>query len=139
MASLASRLEAVRQLPLHQALGLRSLQADAGEAELTFAADEPLLGPSGALHGGLLYVFCDVAAYAATLSLLTPDQDAVTHGLQVSVLRPVARGQSLTVSAQVQKRGRQLAFIQARVARDAKLVATASITKSLVPAATESR
>lgn len=129
------RIAVVRELPLHRTMGLQDLTASAGRAEAkVLVGGEGTLNPAGMLHGGVLYTLCDVCAYAATLSLLEPAEEAVTHNLYVSVLRAGTPGMEVELVAEVRKRGRQLVFIDVQAAAEGKTLATATVTKSIIEA-----
>lgn len=128
------RLAAVLGHPLHQSLGVRSIESVDGVGRLAFEAKGLVLNPAGMLHGGVVYALCDVCAYAGLLSLLADDEEAVTHDLHVSVMRPVGPGQTVTIESHVARRGRALCFIDVTATADGKLVASARVTKSIVRA-----
>jgi len=88
--------------------------------------------PAGLLHGGLLYALCDVAAYCALLSIIDESETGVTHQINVQVLRPVKLRSQIKVEGHVVKRGKSLAFIETKAYVADKLVAMASITKSMI-------
>lgn len=131
-SSVAARIDAVRELPLHRLLGLQTLSADDGNARLEFEVTSSNINPAGALHGGVLYALCDVCAYAGLLGLLDDGQEAVTHDLHVSVMRAARLGDQVTLTAEVIHRGRQIAFIDVRAVVATRCIATARITKSLL-------
>lgn len=74
----------------------------------------------------------DVCAYAALLSRMDDETEAVTHDIQVSVMRPAALGDIVTFSADVTKPGRRISFMDVRVTVADKLIATARVTKSMI-------
>ena len=57
----------------------------------------------------------------------------VAHDLSVSLLRGVESGTRVEIRAQVLRRGRAIAFIRAEATADGEIVATAQITKTIVP------
>lgn len=126
-------LAAVTELPLHQHLGLRLIEAAAGRSKLELTVSTANANVNGVLHGGVIHAICDVAAYAALLSLLADHETAVTHDLHVSCMRPAPMGSVVRVEANVVKKGRTLAFTDATASIEGKLVATARVTKSVVP------
>lgn len=130
--SLDARLQSVIHHPLHQSLGVRDIQAEDGCGRLEFTADGLTINPAGMLHGGVIYTLADVCAYAGLLSKLAPDQEAVTHDLHVSVLRPVPSGQTVTVQSEIRRLGRAICFLDVSVESGGKLVATARVTKSII-------
>jgi uncharacterized protein (TIGR00369 family) len=116
---------------LHQHLGLRLLEAQDGRSALELPVSSAVANPMNVLHGGILYTVCDVAAYAALVTLLRDDQGAVTHDLHVSCMRPAPFGSLVRVEGQVVKLGRSLAFLDAKATLGDTLIATARVTKSI--------
>lgn len=127
-----ARLSLVEGLPLHRQLGVTTIDASDGRASLSVPVGDAVCNPAGVLHGGVLYLLCDVVSYAAALTTLADDEEAVTHAIHVSVLRPVARGARLELEGEVHKRGRTLAFLGAVARADGRVVARAEITKSIL-------
>ncbi|MDX1491699.1 MAG: PaaI family thioesterase [Pseudohongiellaceae bacterium] len=127
-----TRLDKVRNHPLHKYLGVSKIDAKDGSAELFAIVNEAALNPSGNYHGGVVYMLCDVCAYCAVLSALPEGQDAVTHDIHISVLRPALENDSLEYRASIKKLGRSLCFIDVEVKSGEHLVATARVTKSLI-------
>lgn len=123
---------AVLDLPLHKNVGIelidsndpaRGVYADVGEANVN---------PNGNLHGGIVPLLIDVAAYLAAAELLEPGTDAVTATNSVSLLRPVRAGDRISVSASVDRFGRNAFFITAHAESEDQLVATGQIVKAVV-------
>lgn len=131
MATENPRLEQVRQLPLHRHLGVTDLQAHGGEATLRLTVGEASANPAGVLHGGVVYMLCDVAAYAALLSLLEHDREAASHDIHVSVMAPAIPGEAVRFHGRVVHRGRRLVFTEAEAHAGDRLLATARITKTV--------
>lgn len=128
------RIETVLNHPLHRYLGLDDIDSVEGEATLAFTVNENTLNPAGVLHGGVVYTLCDVCAYAGLLSVLTDDEEAVTHDIHVSALRSAKFGDKVRVRSTLVKRGRSLCFIDVAAEVEGKLIATARVTKSILPA-----
>ncbi len=127
-----NRLDAVRNLPLHRYLGVTRLTSDEGTGTLAFEVGEHTVNPAGVLHGGVVYALCDVCAYAGLLSLLKPDQEAVTHDLHVSVMRPAQYGDTVVITSRPVRLGRRIGFFEVTAAVDDTLIATARVTKSIL-------
>lgn len=125
-------LDKLKSFPLHLSWGLQSLHAELGISKLTATVTDEMINPAGAMHGGLIYALCDVAAYSALLSIVDESVTGVTHQINVQVLRPVNLGDHLTITGTVVKRGRSLTFIESKVYVADKIVAMASITKSMI-------
>ena len=127
-----NELEKVRSWPLHHSWGVQSIHALDGRSEISVQVNESMSNPAGTMHGGLIYALTDVAAYTALLSVVEENQIGVTHHINVQVLRPVQLGAVLRIEAEVIKRGRRLSFIESKAYIEDKVVALASITKSMV-------
>lgn len=134
------RIETVRDNvlahPFHRACGLELLSAADGQAEITIAMNEFTLNPEGALHGGVLYAFVDVACFFAAVSQLEEGRHPVSIETHVSLLRAATSEDHITVRAKVDRLGRTLAAMRAEVLaeRDGekRLIATGSVTKSIL-------
>ena len=127
-----NELDKVRSWPLHHSWGVQSIHALDGRSEISVQVNESMSNPAGTMHGGLIYALTDVAAYTALLSVVEENQTGVTHHINVQVLRPVQLGAVLRIEAEVIKRGRRLSFIESKAYIEDKVVALASITKSMV-------
>lgn len=126
------RIETVLNLPLHRHLGVTSIESSEGQAELQFEVGENTLNPAGALHGGALYMLCDVCAYAGLLSVLEDNEEAVTHDIHVSVMRSAGAGDNVVIRSTLLKRGRSLCFVDISASVGGKVIATARVTKSVI-------
>lgn len=126
------KLAAVRTLPLHEYLGVWGLEARDGRSRLRVPVTEHTANPAGVLHGGVVYALCDVAAYAALLSVLDPSQEAATHDIHVSVMQPARKGDTVSITSRLVRRGKRLAFLESEAAVGDEVIATASITKSIL-------
>lgn len=127
-----TRLTKVINHPYHQYLGLTDFTTENGLGRLRLVVTEKLINPAGALHGGVVYAVLDVVAYTALCSQLADDQEAATHDIHVSVMRPTMLGDVLEFTAKVEKLGWRLAFLTATAEVGGKTVATARITKSIL-------
>lgn len=138
------RLEQVRDEvlahPFHHACGLELLSAADGTAEIAIAMNEFTVNPEGSLHGGIVYAFVDVACFFAALTWLEPHQHPVSIETSFSLLRAAGTGDRVTISARVDRLGRTLAAMRAEVHADngerSRLVATGSVTKSIISGGT---
>lgn len=126
------RLSKVEQAPLHTFLGVKLVDAQPGSARIELVAGPQALNPAGWVHGGVIYSIGDAAAYAAILGHLSEQEEAVTHDLHVSVMKPVPAGSTLRFDATVERKGKTLAFINVRATVNDTLVATLRVTKSLI-------
>lgn len=126
------RLQNVLSHPLHQFLGVADIHSTNGQGEIRITVTDELVNPAGVFHGGVVYVVSDVCAYAGLLSLLNDNEEAVTHDLHVSILRPAARGDEVVFRSEIIKRGRQLCFIDVTASVNDKIIATVRVTKSVI-------
>ena len=127
-----AELDRVRQLPLHYSWGIRDIQSKEGQSEVLVEVTGDMLNPAHMLHGGLIYALCDVAAYTALLSRIDENQTGVTHQINVQVIRPVNLGDKMIVKGRLIRLGRSLSFLESKAYVNDKLVASATITKSMV-------
>ncbi len=122
----------VLDVPLHRFVGLELVSQQPGKSHARVIAVPNTLNNVGVVHGGIYYALLDAAAYLAVIPLLRSDENAVTHDIHISVMRPVAEGQTLDLHGQVTRRGRTLIFAEAEARVGKKLIATARVTKSVV-------
>jgi len=128
------RLQKVLDHPLHKFLGVADITSDNGSGEIRITVTEELVNPAGLFHGGVVYVLSDVCAYAGLLSMLEDSEEAVTHDLHISVLRPAKLGDEVVFRSQIVKRGRQLCFLNVTASVNDKTIATVRVTKSVISA-----
>lgn len=122
----------VLDVPLHRFVGLQLVDQQPGTAHARLTAVPNTLNNVGVVHGGIYYALLDAAAYLAVIPLLRSGENAVTHDIHVSVMRPVAAGETLDLHGTVTRRGRSLIFAESEARVAGKLIATARVTKSVV-------
>jgi acyl-CoA thioesterase len=107
------------EFPLHRALGLSLVSAEAGRAVIELKTSSFTLGGvGGSVHGGILACIVDVAMLAALSGTFGPhDQPAGTADLNITYMRP-ALGERITATASVLKKGRQLAVVEVEITDD---------------------
>jgi len=125
-------LEAMQRFPLHAQFGYRIVGHGDGTCHAQVEVSQAHLNLGGVVHGGVMYLLLDVAAYSAALTVMPEGFNATTHDLHVSMLRPTREGDVLDLHATVRKQGRTLVFIDVEGTVDGRLVASARVTKSLV-------
>jgi len=126
------KVAAIQNLPLHVYVGVTEIRSESGNGMLTAKVNQNALNPSGYYHGGIMYLLCDVCAYSGVLSTLKENEDAVTHDIHLSVLRPAKLDEIIIYSSRVIKRGKALIFIDVEAKCGTKIIATARITKSVI-------
>ncbi|WP_228389281.1 PaaI family thioesterase [Cumulibacter manganitolerans] len=132
-SALQARVAAIIDLPLHRFLGVSLIDADDPAAGATFVVDEPTQGPGGWLHGGVVYTLLDMTCYLALLPHLAEDKIAVSHAVNISLMKGVPGGSTVRLTAEVVRVGRSLAFLRAEARAEGHVVATATVTKSIIP------
>ena len=124
-----------RAAPCSAWLGQELLEIDTetGWCKIAYELGEPHFNRFGALHGGAIAcVMDDVLAVAAGL-VLQWGEIAPTLEMKVSYLAQGAAGKHIA-EARVLKRGRQINFLDATLAReDGKVIATATATIMIAP------
>ena len=117
--------------PMARALGaeLRAADLETGTVELAFAPESLFIQGTGVLQGGAVTAMLDFAMAFATLANLPMGASCATVNLNTAFLRPAPQGRYLAFGA-VDRRGKQLAFTQARLLRsdDQQVMATATST-----------
>lgn len=126
-----TRLKKMLAHPLHQFLGVTAINADAGRGALSITLSENVINPAGLFHGGVIYILCDVCAYGGLLSLLDDRTDAVTHDIQISVMRSAKLGDVVDFQSEVAKLGKTICFIDVKVTVSGQMIASARVTKSI--------
>lgn len=137
---MSSRLEHVREgvleHPFHKACELALIHAEQGRAEVSFKVNDFTVNPQGALHGGIIYALIDVACFFAVVPTLAPDQHPVSIETHVSILRAATLGETITITAWIDRVGRTLAAMRAEVfannGTQKRLIATGNVTKSIL-------
>lgn len=132
MSALEQLLPMVLAHPLHQYIGVDAIDAADGRSRIEIVIGDNTVNPRGAFHGGVAYLLCDMACYAALLSVLAEGENAVTHDLHVSMLRAAKLGDRVVASANVIKRERNIAFMDAALHCGEQLLARATVTKSIL-------
>jgi len=126
------KIDLIKNHPLHIYLGVQEIISDNGTANLKAIVNNNSLNPSGFYHGGVMYLLLDACAYSGILSALDPHEDALTHDIHVSVMRPAKLNDSIIYQSNVVKRGKRLCFIDVVAKCEDKIIATARITKSII-------
>lgn len=121
------------EVALHRFLGVRLLDPSQPAAGIAFTVDAPAVNNANVLHGGIVTALLDVACYLALLGELPADQNAVTHDVAASLMRPVPRGAEVQIRASVVRRGRSVVFLRAEASSEGKVVAAGQVTKTVVP------
>jgi len=130
--ALAARLQPLVDHPLHRALGIEDVRSQDGAGHLAIVVGGISCSPVGGLHGGVIYLLSDVCAMVGLLSRLPAGAHAVTHDIQVSVMRSAALGERVSFQSHIVQLGRRLCFCEVLVRSGERTLATAKVTKSLL-------
>ena len=132
-----TRREIIQQFvpnsPLVQHLGMRLEAIEDGRAELVLPFRPELATMDDIVHGGAIASLIDTAGMAATWSDDTEPGSLAGSTVTLNVnYVAAARGQDLTATASVVKRGRTMVFSEVRVTEpDGRVVATGSVVQRL--------
>jgi uncharacterized protein (TIGR00369 family) len=116
-------------------MGLRLVEAAAGEATFSLPASEWLCPPTARVQGGVIAMLAD-AALASAITTVTPAATAMASiDLKVNFLRPgIADGRDLVARGTVAHAGRTIAVAHSEVMNaDGKRVALATGSALLLP------
>ena len=132
-----TRREIIQQFvpnsPLVQHLGMRLEEIEDGRAELVLPFRPELATMDDIVHGGAIASLIDTAGMAATWSDDSEPESLAGSTVTLNVnYVSAARGQDLTATASVVKRGRNMVFSEVRVTEpDGRVVATGSVVQRL--------
>ena len=132
-----TRREMIQQFvphsPLVRHLGMRLEAIEDGRAELVLPFRPELATMDDIVHGGAIASLIDTAGMAATWSDDTEPESLAGSTVTLNVnYVSAARGQDLTATAEVVKRGRKIVFSEVRVTEpDGRVVATGSVVQRL--------
>ncbi|SHN56278.1 PaaI family thioesterase [Desulfovibrio litoralis] len=114
--------------PLLNTLGVKIVELSDKKAIFSLKVCENLAQGAGNLAGGILATIADEAMAHVLLKALDGHKQIVTTNLNVSFLRAVRQG-LITCEAIVLKKGRSVAFVEAKIYNDEKeLISTATAT-----------
>ncbi|NNN22041.1 MAG: PaaI family thioesterase [Acidimicrobiales bacterium] len=104
-----------------------------GKTVWKMLADERFLNPVGIMQGGFICAFADSAMGAASITFAYPRKiKSANAEMKVSFLAPVSAGSELICTASVISGGKRVAFVEAEITTNGKLVAKASSTYILI-------
>jgi uncharacterized protein (TIGR00369 family) len=132
-----TRREIIQQFvpnsPLIRHLGMRLEAIEDGRAELVLPFRPELATMDDIVHGGAIASLIDTAGMAAAWSDDTEPESLVGSTVTLNVnYVSAARGQDLTATASVVKRGRNMVFSEVRVTEPGgRVVATGSVVQRL--------
>jgi uncharacterized protein (TIGR00369 family) len=111
-------------------LGMVCLEkATPGRCTWRMTADERFANPAGIMQGGFLGAFADSAMGAAAVTFVKGRKVFASNAeMKISFLAPVPPGAVLTCTADVVSGGTTVAFVEASIWSEGRLVARANST-----------
>lgn len=119
-------------VPLIDLIAAEPVDATDPARGLRFVVTAQCLNAGGVVHGGVLATVLDLAAYLSVLRTIGRGQQAVTHAVAASYIAAARLGETLVATGELMRRSRRLAFTTATVTSGERLVAMASVTKSII-------
>ncbi len=127
-----TELNKVRNHDFHKYMGVEKIEAQDGKAIVEIEVKEHVLNPTGAFHGGVIYTLCDLTAFCALLSQLNEGEIGATNHISIQVMRATTLGAIVKFEAKIIKLGKRLAFLESEAFSNGKLIAKATVTKTLL-------
>lgn len=106
-------------------VGIEMMRCEDGECSTRLEIRDELLHGGGVVQGGVPFTMCDSAMAQALRSSLEPGQGSATIEVKISFLEAVREG-TLVCEARMVRRGKRVAFLEAKVTEGDRLVATAT-------------
>lgn len=120
------------EVPLHDFLGIEIGESADGRAEVRIPVTPQLINANGAVHGGVFYTLCDVAASYAFYMVVPKGYYFVTNDMNMSLVAPAFSG-VLIARAEVLKVGKRMGFVECNIYdQEDSLLATGRISKSIL-------
>lgn len=127
----AALIDAVIGMAVHRVLGLTLVDRGPDWSHLRFEAGAAAQTHLGSVHGGVVALLLEPAAFAALVPQLDADEQAATVDLHVAFPNAPRPGLPVDVRGKVIRRARTLAFCEAEAWSDGRLCATARMTKAI--------
>jgi uncharacterized protein (TIGR00369 family) len=124
--------EQVLEAEYYRWLGVEVLEVERGESVLHFRPRRELLTPWGTLNGSVMNGLLELPSFVALLPELERGQLPVTNDIFVQHLRALPGDVDYRLEGHVLRRGKAMAWTEARALVSGKPVSLARITKTLV-------
>ena len=131
MEEVDRRSQSALEVPLLRFLGASLLDRSDGFWSIGITLSPNLLNVVDALHGGVIATVLDVAAYLAVVPHLSTEEEAITIAFSASYIAPALPNEQLHATGSLIRRTRALAFATAELRGQSKLLALASVTKTI--------
>jgi uncharacterized protein (TIGR00369 family) len=114
---------------LAESLGMEITDFSEGVCVVELTVREKHLNMGGMAHGGVHATLLDTAMVGTLVSIISKEEWCATAQLDISYLNAVNEGVHLVATAEVVRKGRNLAHVEGKLATgEGKLVATAKGT-----------
>lgn len=108
-------------------LGITLTEAENGRSQCAWHIEPKLANGNGVVMGGFITSAADIAIAYAVASLLNDQQSFTSISINTTFHRPVFEGE-VTVIANVKKFGRTIAYVEAQLMQNDKVVADITST-----------
>lgn len=119
------------EVPLLRFLGASLVDRDDGCWSIGLTPSANALNAVEVLHGGVMAIVLDVAAYLAVVGHLSSEEEAVTIAFSASYIAGAGPDEQLRARGSLMRRTRGLAFASAELRNDSQLLASANVTKAI--------
>lgn len=127
MADHAAELNRVGFNPFKDLIGFQFTKCADGVCSCTLEVEERHFHPGGVVQGGVSFTMADASMATCLQTVLEEGEGCSTIEANISYLEPVRSG-TLRCEAKVIRRGRRVAFLEARLHEGDRLIATVSGT-----------
>lgn len=129
--SVHERAKKLEKGPIWEFLRSRIIEAENGESIVEMPINDEIKQMYGTVHGGMIGTLIDMAMASAVTSLMSNEENAVTVDLSVHYLSGAKEG-TLIGKGRVIKKGRKMAFLEADVWNENRLVAKGTASFMIV-------
>lgn len=119
--------------PYAELIGIEFTKCADGKCSARLDVRAELLHGGGVVHGGAAFSLADSAMAHALMSALEPRENCSTVEIKTSYFTAVTEGE-MRCDACLVKRGRRIAFLEAKVYNEGQLVGAASATFAIIGA-----
>jgi acyl-coenzyme A thioesterase PaaI-like protein len=126
------RIRGIFESPYYRWLGLVPDYVGGGESRVLFRPRRELITPNNTLDGSVINSVLELPSFLALLCELREGELPVTNDIFVQQLRPVPGDAEVVLEGRLNRRGRTMAWTEARASVDGKPTALARITKTLL-------
>jgi len=123
-----------RELPSAADTGVYLRSIEPGRAEMVLPYSDHFIRPGGTIAGPFMMMLADVCMYAVVLSQLGAIKLAVTTSLNINFVRKPANTDLVAIGSSI-KMGKRLAVLEVSIYSGEDIVAHATGTYSIPPAA----